>query len=125
MEEHGICNMRFAADSVLKALHKDKMDQICKQYPKMLGKTFNQYKLKIIKEQKPIPLDYVMVLPSRITDKIKNQTRKKLSLSGNFSEALSMKNNEHKRATGQDMTEEEKRQFALKFIPDSEVTHRM
>ena len=67
MEENGICNLRFAANSILKALHKDRMDEICRKYPRMLGKTFGQYKLKIIKESKSIPLDYVMVLPSKIT----------------------------------------------------------
>ena len=35
MEENGICNLRFAADSILKALHKDRMNVICNKYPKM------------------------------------------------------------------------------------------
>ena len=39
---------------------------------------FGQYKLKIIKEQKPIPLDYVMVLPSKINKKIKDNTCEKM-----------------------------------------------
>ena len=74
MEENGICSLRFAANSILKALHKDEMMKICIKYPRSLGKVFNQYKLKIVKEQKAIPLDYVMVLPSKITNKIKKKT---------------------------------------------------
>ena len=79
MEEFGVANLRFATGSVMKSLHKDKMEAICAKYPKQLGKTFNQYKLKIIKEQKSIPLDYVMVLPKKITRKIKKATRNKLA----------------------------------------------
>ena len=50
MEEYGVANLRFATASVLKSLQKDTMETICAKYPKMLGKTFSQYKLKIIKE---------------------------------------------------------------------------
>ena len=50
MEERGVCALRFATASVLKALHKDKMEAICAKHPKELGKPFSQYKLKIIKE---------------------------------------------------------------------------
>ena len=106
MEENGICNLKFAANSILKALHKTKMEQICAKYPKMLGKTFNQYKLKIIKEAKPIPLDYVMVLPSRITDKIKIQTRKKMLSGLHFSEELERKRREYARTSGNQMSQE-------------------
>ena len=79
MEERGVAFLRFATASVLKALNKDKMEEICAKYPKQLGKTFGQYKLKFIKEQKSIPLDYVMVLPKKITKKIMHSTRKKLA----------------------------------------------
>ena len=88
MEEHGVCFLRFATASILKALHKDKMEAICLKYPKMLGKTFSQYKLKIIKEQKAIPLDYVMVLPKKITRKIKKATRKKLALGPKYGPSI-------------------------------------
>ena len=79
MEEFGVTFMRFATASVLKALHKDKMEELCGKYPRTLGKVFNQYKLKIIKENKSIPLDYVMKLPKKITRKIQKATRKKLA----------------------------------------------
>ena len=70
----------------------------------MLGKTFGQYKLKIIKDQKPIPLDYVMVLPSKITEKIKQKTRKKMLSDRHFqSEILPAKHREHQREHGQIM----------------------
>lgn len=84
MEDRAICELRFAANSILKALKKERMEEICAKYPRSLGKTFSHYKLKIIKEQKSIPLDYVMVLPSRITSKIKHATRKKLIRGNEF-----------------------------------------
>ena len=40
MEDRGVCGLRFATASVVKALHKDKMAAICAKYPKVLGKTF-------------------------------------------------------------------------------------
>jgi len=72
MEYKAVCEMRFAEASVLKALHKDKFEQICEAYPKTLGKNFNSYKLKIVKEQKTIPLDYIMVLPPAVQKKIQS-----------------------------------------------------
>ena len=89
MEELGVVFLRFATSSVLKALHKNTMEAICAKYPKELGKMFGQYKLKIIKEQKSIPLDYVMVLPKKITRKIKKATRTKLSKSETYKSAIS------------------------------------
>ena len=70
------------------------MAKICNRYPKTLGKTFGQYKLKISKEGKAIPLDYVMVLPSRITDKIKSQTRKKMLVGTKFKEEFEARQKE-------------------------------
>jgi len=35
-----------------------------------LNKIFQQYKLNIIREGKPIPLDFIMVLPKAVTRKI-------------------------------------------------------
>ena len=80
MEERGSVNLRFAAPSVLKVLTKDKMNHIIEKHT-TLGKVFNTYKLKIIKDSKAIPLDYVMALPKKITDQLIKDTRKKL-LSG-------------------------------------------
>lgn len=67
MEERGSVNLRFAAPSVLKVLSKAKMSYIVEKHPS-LGQIFNKYKLRIIKDQKAIPLDYVMALPKKITD---------------------------------------------------------
>jgi CRP-like cAMP-binding protein len=67
MEERGSVNLRFAAPSVLKVLSKEKMNMIIEKHPQ-LGTVFNKYKLKIIKDSKAIPLDYVMALPKKITD---------------------------------------------------------
>ena len=80
MEERGSVNLRFAAPSVLKVLSKEKMNVITERHPH-LGTVFNKYKLKIVKDSKAIPLDYVMALPKKITDQLIKDTRKKL-LSG-------------------------------------------
>lgn len=77
MEERGSVNLRFAAPSVLKVLTKEKMTMIVEKHPK-LGTDFNKYKLKIVKDSKAIPLDYVMALPKKITDQLIKDTRKKL-----------------------------------------------
>jgi len=125
MEENGIVNLRFAAPSVLKALHKDRMEEICKKYPKM-GKTFNQYKLKIIKEQKAVPLDYVMALPSKITKKIRKNAKKRMLGSAKFTEVIEDKRKEYRKNNhGQHMTNEEEQNFMKTFIPDAHVTQRM
>ena len=67
MEERGSVSLRFAAPSVLKVLSKEKMNFLIEKHPS-LGNIFNKYKLKIIKDSKAIPLDYVMALPKKITD---------------------------------------------------------
>ena len=131
MEEYGVANLRFATASVLKSLQKDTMETICAKYPKMLGKTFSQYKLKIIKEQKSIPLDYVMVLPKKITRKIKKSTRNKLAKGNKYLPtiqtqwyALGYGHFE----PGHQRTPEEDRAFNKLIddtIPASEVTERM
>lgn len=67
MEEKGVVNLRFAMPSVLKALSKQKMQEIADNHPN-LKTAFNKYKLKIAKDSKSIPLDYIMALPKKITD---------------------------------------------------------
>lgn len=64
---------------MLKVLSKDKMNSIVEKNQELLN-IFNKYKLKIMKESstKPVPLDYIMALPKKITDPILKQTRKKL-----------------------------------------------
>jgi len=125
MEEHGICGLRFAAPSILKALHKDRMNQICNKYPKTLGKTFNQYKFKISKEAKAIPLDYVMVLPSRITDKIKQTTRKKMLVGTEYKKEFETRKAEFQRTQNRSMTEDEKKKYLESYIPNKQVTQFM
>ena len=66
MQESGSVSIRFAAPSVLKVLSKERMNQIANKH-KSLDTIFNRYKLKIIKDGKSIPLDYVMALPNKIT----------------------------------------------------------
>ena len=58
----------------MKELTYEKMEQVSANHPD-LAKTFQRYKLAIIKESKGMPLDYVMVLPKRITRKILKQTK--------------------------------------------------
>lgn len=125
MEERGVCGLRFAAPSILKALHKVRMNQICEKYPKSLGKTFNQYKFKISKEGKAIPLDYVMVLPSRITDKIKQTTRKKMLVGTEYKREFETRKAEFQRTQGRSMTEDEKRKYLESYIPNKQVTQFM
>ena len=77
MQESGSVSLRFAAPSVLKVLSKERMTAIASKH-KSLDNIFNKYKLKIIKDGKNIPLDYVMALPKKITDQLIRDTRKKL-----------------------------------------------
>ena len=95
MDYNGICSLRFASNSILKALHKDEMATLCAKYPKSLGRVFNQYKLKIIKEQKAIPLDYVMVLPNKIMDKIKRNIQWKMLKCSKFLDEFDKKRNDY------------------------------
>ena len=67
MQESGSVSLRFSAPSVLKVLTKERMNQIAVKH-KSLDLIFNKYKLKIIKDSKTIPLDYVMALPKKIRD---------------------------------------------------------
>ena len=67
MQESGSVSLRFAAPSVLKVLSKERMTTIAQKH-KSLDLIFNKYKLKIIKDGKALPLDYVMALPKKITD---------------------------------------------------------
>ena len=69
MMDKGSVNLRFGNASVLKALHKKKMDSLCEKYDQ-LNQIFNRYKLKIIQSGRSIPLDYVMALPKKITDQL-------------------------------------------------------
>ena len=48
MEDKGALNLRFGVASVLKALSRERMEEICKKYDH-LNNVFNKYKLKIIK----------------------------------------------------------------------------
>jgi len=79
MGQPGFVNLRVATPSVLKVLSKDKINSILEKN-QQLSNIFNKYKLKIVKESstKPVPLDYIMALPKKITDPILKQTRKKL-----------------------------------------------
>ena len=77
MEERGTVNLRFAAPSVLKVLSQQKMNSICEKHPQ-LASIFNKYKLKVIKDNQSVPLDYVMALPRKISDQLIKITRKKL-----------------------------------------------
>lgn len=77
MQESGTVSLRFAMPSVLKVLSKERMSAIALKY-KSLDNIFNKYKLKIIKDNKTIPLDYVMALPKKIRDQLIRDTRAKL-----------------------------------------------
>ena len=70
-------NLRFGVASVLKALSKSKMEFLCSKDEK-LNASFNRYKLKVIKQGRNVPLDYVMALPKKITDELNKMTRAKL-----------------------------------------------
>lgn len=74
---------------------------------------FNKYKLKIIKDQKAIPLDYVMALPKKITDQLIKDTRKKL-LSGRQEELkqrVAELKAEYSNAKGLEMNDEQLRKI--------------
>ena len=43
-----------------------------------MASIFNKYKLKVIKDNQSVPLDYVMALPRKISDQLIKITRKKL-----------------------------------------------
>ena len=77
MEERGSVSLRFAVHSVLKVLSYEKMEQLNKKHPS-LSKIFDKYRLKIVKDAKAIPLDYIMALPKKINDQLIKDTRKKL-----------------------------------------------
>ena len=124
MEDRAICELRFAANSILKALKKERMEEICAKYPRTLGKTFSHYKLKIIKEQRSIPLDYVMVLPNRITNKIKKATRRSLQSTAEFHRALETKKSEMK-AQGHKIQHDDEVLFSREIVTDKDVTKHM
>ena len=108
MPQDGMVNLRFAAPSVLKVLSKEKMDQIAARNPG-LNTIFTKYKLKIIKDQSAIPLDYVMTLPKKITDQLIKITRKKL-LSGKqdiFQQRIEEAVAAHRREKGLEPSEEQ------------------
>lgn len=112
MEERGTVSLRFAAPSVLKVLSKEKMASIIEKHPP-LGLIFNKYKLKIVKESKAIPLDYVMALPKKITDQLIKQTRQKL-LKGHaaeIQERLEKYRNDFYRDNGLEMSDEDQKKY--------------
>ena len=112
MEERGTVSLRFAAPSVLKVLSKEKMTSIIEKHPQ-LGLIFNKYKLKIVKESKAIPLDYVMALPKKITDQLIKQTRQKL-LKGHaaeIQERLEKYRNDFYRDNGLEMPDEDQKKY--------------
>jgi len=128
MEEGGVCALRFATASVVKALRKATMAAICAKHPKVLGKTFGQYKLKIIKEQKGIPLDYVMVLPKKITRKIKRATRTKLAQKPKYRtqiEKALAKDKEENGDAGAAGDADKFEDLINGIVPAGEVTERM
>ena len=69
MEEHGLVYLRFSVTSVLQELPYSEMEKMLEKYED-LNKVFQQYKLQIIRDGKPIPLDYIMVLPKLVNKKI-------------------------------------------------------
>jgi len=113
--------MRFAEASVLKALHKDKFEKICEAYPKTLGKNFNSYKLSIVKAQKAIPLDYIMVLPPAVQTKIQSQTILKIADSAEFQLKLRNEKTSFELSEGRKMSFEEEMKFAETFVSMKEV----
>ena len=126
MEEHGAVNLRFAVPSVLKVLSKEKMNQIVEKHPQ-LGRIFNTYKLKIIKESKAVPLDYVMALPKKINDQLIKDTRKKLlsNCQDEFTQRLSAAKQDHFSQRGLEMTEEQLRaltkEIKQEIVSDEQV----
>lgn len=68
-DEEAEVNMRFVTDSVLKVLSKSRLDKIATTN-ETLEQRFSKFKLGIAKENKRIPLDYIMALPSQISKRL-------------------------------------------------------
>ena len=126
MEEQGFVSLRFAAPSVLKVLSDKKMTQIAERHPS-LNTIFSKYKLKIIRNQKALPLDYVMALPKKITDQLIKDTRKKLlsERQDQFQQRLFEIKENYRREKGLEMNEvqltEIQKQIREEIVPEDEV----
>ena len=126
MQESGSVSLRFAAPSVLKVLSKDRMNQIAAKHPD-LGNIFSRYKLRIIKDGKIIPLDYVMSLPKKITDQLIKDTRKKMisEVQDEFQSRLYEMKENFRRERNIEINEDQVRvlskQLKQELVPDQQV----
>lgn len=126
MQESGSVSLRFAAPSVLKVLSKDRMNQIASKHPE-LGNIFSRYKLRIIKDGKIIPLDYVMSLPKKITDQLIKDTRKKMisEVQDEFQSRLYEMKENFRRERNIEINEDQVRvlskQLKQELVPDQQV----
>jgi len=125
MEEHGQVFLRFSTQSVMQELPYNQMMKICSKYPD-LNKIFNRYKLQIIKDSKPIPLDYIMVLPKRITRKIAKQSKKKLIVRQKEEIEYQLKEKKREMARQeQTMSQQDQKDFYNNYIDDQHVTDHL
>lgn len=66
-----------------------------------------------------------MVLPSKVIESLKKQSRKKMLESKKFIQNLGAKQAEIQSKTGKPMSEEDKKAFAQNYIPSKEVMNHM
>ena len=101
------------------------MMKICDKYPD-LNKIFNRYKLQIIKDSKPIPLDYIMVLPKRITRKVAKNSKRKMIARQTEEIEYALKEKKREMASqGITMSPEQQKQFYNDYIPDDFVSDHL
>lgn len=126
MEDRGSVSMRFATHSVLKVLSYKKMETLNKKHPS-LQKTFDKYRLKIVKEAKSIPLDYIMALPKKINEQHIKDTRKKLlsNKQDEYVRIIEQAKQRYRREKGVDMPQElltkRIKEIKKEIISDTEV----
>jgi hypothetical protein len=77
LETPGLVFLRFVEDSIIMEMPFPVLEKILKKHP-VLDKTFNQFKLTFVKSGRNIPLDYIMELPKKIFNKIRENAKKRL-----------------------------------------------